>query len=210
MLLSLERRINKLMNWVGIIAAILLILLVIAIGFNVVNRYFFKLSSIGVGLEELSWHLYAASFLLGIPFALRSGSHVRVDLIYDNLSIKAKAIIDLAGAVIFLIPFCIIVIWSGWLFTAEAWGLGSRPDEIGALIKQIVTTGVGEKTQDPGGLLNRWIIKGVIPLAFFLLLLSSISFVIHKINVLLGLDIPDERDAGHAHEQPILNAGKES
>ncbi len=205
---KIENKINRLMDWVGIASALLLIALVLVIAFNVANRYYFKLSSVGVGAEELAWHFYSACFLLGIPYALRSGSHVRVDLIFEGLSVKTRAIIDLVGSVIFLIPFCLVVIWGGWLFTSEAWGLGARPDEIGALIKQIVTTGVGEKTQDPGGLLNRWIIKGVIPLSFSLLLLAAISFMLHKVNVLMGVSEEDETDGVHEHEKTLLNAGK--
>lgn len=199
MLIKLEHGINRLMDWVGIIAGILLILLVAVITFNVANRYLFQISAIGIGFEELAWHFYAASFLLGIPFALRTGSHVRVDLIFENLSLKTRAIIDLVGALIFLAPLCVVVIWSGWAFTAEAWGLGSRPDEIGALIKQIVSSGVGEQSQDPGGLLNRWIIKGVIPLSFFFLLLAAFAFLIHKINILLGIEEPNELDKVQGH-----------
>jgi len=207
MLIKLENRINRLMDWVGVIAAVLLISLVLVITFNVLNRYLFKISAIGVGFEELAWHFYSACFLLGIPFALRSGSHVRVDLIFENLSEKTKAIIDLVGSCIFLIPMCLVVIWGGWIFTAESWGFGSHPDGFGELIRQIVTTGVGEKTQDPGGLLNRWIIKGVIPLSFALLLLAAISFMIHKVNVLLGFSYEEDTGSG-AHGQVILDAGK--
>lgn len=192
MLIKIERGINRLMDWVGVVSAMLLILLVIVIGFNVLNRYALKIDGLGVGYEELAWHFYSACFLLGIPYALRTASHVRVDLIFENLKPKTKALIDMVGTVIFLVPFCIVVVWSGWAFTAEAWGLGSRPDEIGALIKQILSTGVGEKSQDPGGLLNRWIIKGVIPLSFFLLLLASISFFIHKLNIFRGVENDDK------------------
>lgn len=195
MLIKIERGINRLMDWVGIVSATLLILLVVVIGFNVINRYAFKFDGIGVGYEELAWHFYAACFLLGIPYALRTASHVRVDLIFENLKPKTKAIIDMIGTLIFLVPFCVVVIWSGWAFFAEAWGLGSRPDGIGGIIKQIVTTGIGEKSQDPGGLLNRWIIKGVIPLSFFLLLLASISFFIHKVNILMGVEYDDKESA---------------
>ena len=208
MLIKLEKAINRLMDWTGVLAAFLLILLVVIISFNVANRYYFQFNGLGVGFEELAWHFYAACFLLGIPFALRTGSHVRVDLIFENLSLKTRCIIDLVGSLIFLIPFCVIVIWSGWAFTMEAWGLGERPDEIGELIKQIVSKGVGEQSQDPGGLLNRWIIKGVIPFSFFLLLLSAISFVLHKINLLRGVANMDDRDGAHAHEAPLLNTGK--
>ena len=161
MLVKIERGINRLMDWVGILSALLLILLVIVIGFNVTNRYAFQIEGLGVGYEELAWHLYAACFLFGIPYALRAGAHVRVDLIFDNLKPKTKAIIDLVGSVIFLLPFTLITIWSGWNFFMEAWSLGDRPSEFGALIQQVISKGVGEQSQDPGGLLYRWIIKGL-------------------------------------------------
>lgn len=186
MLSVIETTINRLMDGVGAIAAFLLIVLAVIITFNVSNRYYLNLSGVGVSTEELAWHLYSVCFLLGIPYALRTSSHVRVDILFENLSVRKKAIIDLIGSCIFLIPFCLIVIWTGWHFFLEAWSLGSRPDSLGALLKQMVTTGIGEKSQDPGGLLNRWLIKGIIPLSFLLLLLATISFMLHKINTLLS------------------------
>jgi TRAP-type mannitol/chloroaromatic compound transport system permease small subunit len=202
MLITIENAINRLMDWVGILATFLLILLVLVISFNVSNRYFFNISGVGIGAEELAWHLYSSCFLLGIPYALRTSSHVRVDLVFERLSDKKRAIIDLAGSCIFLIPFCLVVIWSGWHFFIDAWELGSRPDNIGALLQQMVTNGIGEKSQDPGGLLNRWLIKGVIPLSFLLLLLATISFMIHKINVLLNLT---ENTASSLHGQSFID-----
>lgn len=173
-------RIKQLTNLMGSLAALLLILLVLIISYNVIARYLFSASSLG--LEELSWHLYAAIFLLGIPFALQANVHVRVDLFYDRFSAKTKALIDLIGTVVFLLPTCLIVIWSGWQFTAAAYQLGTQPDSVSAFFNQLVSTGIGEKSQDPGGLLNRWIIKGVIPLSFFFLLLSSIVFFLEKLQ----------------------------
>ena len=52
----------------------------------------------------------------------------------------------------------------------------------------LVSSGIGERSQDPGGLLNRWIIKGVIPLSFFFLLLSSFAFFIRRLNAYLACD----------------------
>jgi len=200
MLKKLEQSLNKLMDWVGIVSALLLILLVLVIGFNVLNRYALQIDGLGVGYEELAWHFYSACFLLAIPFALRTGSHVRVDLIYENLKPKTKAIIDMVGTLIFLVPFCFVVVWSGWTYVLEAWSLGDRPDNLAGLISQIITTGVGEKSQDPGGLLNRWIIKSVIPLAFFLLFLASISFFINKLNIFLGVVSEDDSEAKNEEE----------
>ena len=188
MLIKLEQSLNRLMDWLGNIAATFLLLLVSMVTYNVIARYAFNASSLG--MEELSWHLYAAIFLLGIPFALRSGSHVRVDLLYEKWSPKTRAQIDLVGCVVFLLPTCLVVIWSGWWFTAAAYGLGELPDSISSFSQQLVSTGIGEKSQDPGGLLNRWIIKGVIPLSFAFLLLAAIAFFIERLNVLRGINQP--------------------
>jgi len=185
---KIENGLNRLMDALGYIAAGLLILLVLIMSYNVIGRYAFSASSLG--LEELSWHLYAAIFLLGLSFALKSGSHVRVDLLYENLSAKTQALIDLVGCTLFLFPFCLVVIWTGWQFTAAAYGLGLQPDSIGSFFQQLLSSGIGEKSQDPGGLLNRWIIKGVIPLSFFFLLLSGIAFFIQRLNVFLGHAAP--------------------
>ena len=182
MLKFVEQKINWLMDWSGRIAAALLIILVLIMAYNVVGRYAFRHSSIG--LEELSWHLYAAIFLLGIPFALRTRSHVRVDLLYENFSARNKALVDLVGSLIFLFPFCLVVIWSGWHFTAASYGLGELPSSLGGFINQL-NQGIGERSQDPGGLLNRWIIKGVIPFSFSLLLLSAISFFLERLRTFL-------------------------
>lgn len=173
----------KLMHWLGNLASLLLILLVLIMAFNVGSRYLFNASSIG--LEELSWHIYAAIFLLGIPYAMNSGAHVRVDLFYERFSTKKQALVDLVGTLVFLIPTCLVVCWAGWNFTLAAYQLGEQPTGVSEFFNQLVTTGIGEKSQDPGGLLNRWIIKGVIPFSFFCLLVAAVSMLIEKIAIVL-------------------------
>lgn len=169
---------KRLVSYLGAIASSLLILLVLLMCFNVIARYAFSASSIG--LEELSWHAYAAIFLLGIPYALLSGSHVRVDLIFEKMSLRNQQLVDLVGTSLFLIPTCIVVIFTGWNFTSAAYQLGAQPDSISAFFSQLVSTGIGERSQDPGGLLNRWIIKGVIPLSFFFLLMAALAALMEK------------------------------
>jgi len=181
MLNTLIKRIGQLQNALGAISSFLLICLVTLMAFNVIARY--ALSASSIGLEELSWHLYAAIFLLGIPYALKSDAHVRVDLLFEKFSKKTQALIDLIGTLIFLIPMCLIIIWSGWNFTIAAYQLGSQPESISAFFNQLTTSGIGEKSQDPGGLLNRWIIKGVIPFSFLCLLLSAIAFGAEKVRL---------------------------
>jgi len=57
-------------------------------------------------------------------------------------------------------------------------------------------TGIGEKSQDPGGLNNRWFIKGVIPLSFVLLFLAGIAHALRQIQILRGLSPAVESEAG--------------
>ena len=111
---------------------------------------------------------------------LKTDSHVRVDLFYENFSAKTKALIDLLGACVFLIPTCLVVMWSGWHFMLASYQLGVQPESIGDFFSMLTGDGIGEQSQDPGGLLNRWIIKGVIPLSFTFLLLSSFSFMLER------------------------------
>ena len=79
---------------------------------------------------------------------------VRVDIIYTKLSRKQKAWIDLIGTLIFLIPFCIIVIYSTRNFIESSWA-------------------AGETSPDPGGLPGRYILKTMIPTGFVLLFLQG-------------------------------------
>ncbi len=194
MLNLLIKSIHRLMSLLGAIASLLLISLVLIMAYNVLMRYAFNSSSIG--LEELSWHFYAALFLLGIPYALKSGAHVRVDLFFEHFQPKTKALVDLIGTALFLIPTAVIIVWAGWNFTAAAYQLGGQPGSFADFFNQLVSTGIGEKSQDPGGLLNRWIIKGVIPISFFCLLLAAIAFFLEKWQVFFDLSPPSEDHNG--------------
>ena len=182
MLRKIEATINFILDSTGKIATLLLIILVGIIAFNVINRYAFNQSSIA--LDELSWHLYSAIFLLGISYAVRTGSHVRVDLIYDSRLAKTKLIIDIVGTVLLMLPFAAIMLYYGSVFAKESYSFGPHASSITALIEQFMTTGIGERSQDPGGLNNRFVIKSVIPLAFFLTFLSGISLLIEKCRLL--------------------------
>ena len=187
MLRKIEASINFILDSTGKLATLLLIVLVGIIAFNVINRYAFSRSSIA--LDELSWHLYSSIFLLGISYAVRTSSHVRVDLIYDSRSVKTKTIIDIVGTLILMLPFAAILFYYGFVFAKESFSFGPHAPTLSGLLDQFLTTGIGERSQDPGGLNNRFVIKSVIPLAFALTFLSGISVLIAKCRVLKQLHI---------------------
>ena len=186
MLNKLEFTINWILDATGKLACLLLIMLVCIIGYNVIGRYAFNRSSIA--LEELSWHLYASVFLLGISYAVRTASHVRVDLIFEGRSARTKAWIDIIGTLVLMFPFALLVVYTGFDFAWQSYSFGPHAVSFYGLVEQFFTTGIGEKSQDPGGLNNRFVIKAVIPFSFFLVLLGGISLIIDRVKRLRASD----------------------
>jgi len=164
-LLRLERAINGFSDLLGKIAALLFVLMLFNVFYDVIMRYLFN--DVSIGMQELEWHLFAAMFMLGVPYTLRVGGHVRVDLIYERLSGHKKAWIDLLGSLFLLLPFALLVAWYGVDFAREAFELG-------------------ETSGDPGGLSHRWIIKAVIPFTFFAIAISGVGLMLRSINTLRG------------------------
>ncbi len=167
-LLSFQQKIDALNEAIGKGVAWLTTLLVVLIMYDVVTRYLFNTTS--VGIIELEWHLFSFIFLLGAAYALKHDRHVRVDVFYSNFSAKQQAWINLLGTLIFLIPFCIVII-----ITATKFAINSYE--------------IQEGSPDPGGLPARYIIKSAIPIGFILLLLQAISLTIKSV---LTLTAPPE------------------
>ncbi|ORT49673.1 C4-dicarboxylate ABC transporter [Vibrio sp. qd031] len=162
---TLERAINKLSDLLGVISATLFLLLVANVVYDVVMRYAFN--DVSIAFQEMEWHLFSAVFLLGVPYALKAGGHVRVDILYEKLSRKVQAWIDLLGVLFFLLPFCLLVTWYGVSFAQESYLLG-------------------ETSGDPGGLSHRWLIKAMIPLSFFFMAVSGLGMLLHSLNKILS------------------------
>jgi len=148
-------------EWVGRICAVLLLLLLVNVFYDVIMRYLFN--NVSIGMQELEWHLYATIFLLGVAYTLGTNAHVRIDLFYDRLSQRGRAVVDILGTLLFLWPFCFLVAFYGIGFASEAYTLG-------------------EQSADPGGLPYRWVIKAMIPLSFICVLISSIGFMLRSLN----------------------------
>ena len=88
---------NKFSKYLGIFIAFLLIIMMINVAFDALNRYL--LNSNSVALQEMEWHLFSVIILLGLSYTLSEEGHVRVDILYANFSAKKQAIINMVGAV---------------------------------------------------------------------------------------------------------------
>lgn len=157
---AFARWVDRLNEKCGVFAGWLTAALVLVVCYDVFTRYVLNSSSIAV--QELEWHLFAIIFLLAAAYTLKHDRHVRVDVIYVNVSEKTKAWINLFGSLIYLLPFSVLIIITSKNFVVNSFMLG-------------------EISRNPGGLPARYILKACIPLGFFLLLLQGLSLAVKSL-----------------------------
>lgn len=162
---SIINSLKKVIDAVGHLCSVLMILMIVNVFYDVIMRYFFN--DVSIAMQELEWHLFAAMFMFGIGYTLMTDDHVRVDVIYDQLSKKKQAIINLIGSLIFALPFTVLILYFSIDYTYEAYEMG-------------------EGSADPGGLPHRWIIRAVIPGSAGFLILCIIHVVLSQLQVLLN------------------------
>lgn len=161
MLVTLERFFDVLSRGLGKVLAIIYLLMTLNVFFDVVMRYFFHNSS--VGMQEMEWHLFAVIILFGMSVALLEEGHVRVDFFYDHFPGRTKALINIIGTVFFLLPLACLVLFGSIGFVVDSYQ-----------IKEI--------SENPGGLPYRYLIKGMIPLSFAMLIFTAIGYTVKNIN----------------------------
>jgi len=176
-LLRLSRLIDRAIEQLGRLTY-WLVLAMVAIGaWNVVGRYLGR--AIGVNLTtntlvEAQWYLFDLVFLFGAAYALKHDEHVRVDVFYKGWPIRRKAIANLIGIGLFLIPFCLLGIYFSWTWTFNSWK-------------------IFEMSSDPGGL-PRYPIKTAVILSFILLIIQGISEAIKQVAFLRGAIAQPQED----------------
>lgn len=170
-LLQTHRNISSLNDRIGHVTAWLTVALVLLVGVDVVSRRL--LQDTQTWIMEMEWHLFALIFLLGAGFAFRHDKHVRVDLFYAKFSRKEKALVNLTGGLLFLLPWCAALMVFSWEFAADAFR-------------------IRETSPDPGGLPARYLIKFSIVLGSFFLFLQGIASVAEAILHLKGISTETE------------------
>jgi TRAP-type mannitol/chloroaromatic compound transport system permease small subunit len=162
--------IEKISEMVGRAASWLTTLLVLLVCFDVLRRWL--INDTEAWIMELEWHIFALIFLLGAAYSLQRDKHVRVDLFYTNFSERDKAWVNLVGTLLFLIPWCVLIVIFSWEYATES-------------------LHIDEGSPDPGGLPARYLIKFAIPLGIFLLLLQAIAELLKAVLIIQKKDIAD-------------------
>ena len=160
---TLADRIDRLNATIGRGAAWLAIAVVLLQFALVVARYLFGLGS--VWLSETVVYAHATLFMLAAAWTLQAGGHVRVDIFYADASTRAKAFVDLIGALLLLVPFMLVLLCLSVPYATRSWA-------------------ILEHSQETSGLPIVFLLKTLIPLFAILMGLQGIAQAIHAATAL--------------------------
>lgn len=178
-ILGISRVIDFITGAVGRFTWWVSLIMVLVGAFNVITRYAFgpiadlfgnDVAHALSGNRYLSLQTFAFDivFMLGASYVLTRDGHVRVDILYSRYQPRTRAIIDIFGTALFLVPFA----WMGLLFSrsyvASSW---SR----------------FEASADPGGI-PVFLFKTMIPVMLIMLLVQAVSEIIKNGAFLAGAE----------------------
>jgi TRAP-type mannitol/chloroaromatic compound transport system permease small subunit len=122
---------DRISNITGNATSWLTLAMVILTSIIVVMRYVFDAGLIWMQ-ESVTW-MHAAVFMVGAAYTLLHEEHVRVDIFYRKMSERNRAIVDLIGVVLFLLPLCGLLALMAYDFAAAAWSIHETSREPGGL-----------------------------------------------------------------------------
>jgi len=168
-LLAFARGVGRLTDAVYAAIRWLTLAMILVGALNALARYATRYTGVSLASNaafDLQWYMFSLIFLLGAAYGLRHDVHVRVDVMYSRVAPRTRAWIDLAGTVLFLVPFCVMMLLTSWPAVRNSWA-------------------VREASPDPGGL-ARYPIKSVLLVCFTLLLLQALAQIITRVAELRG------------------------
>jgi TRAP-type mannitol/chloroaromatic compound transport system permease small subunit len=163
LLTTLADRIDRLTTLVGRAAAWLALAIVLLQFGLVVARYLLDLGSIW--LSETVIYANAALFLLASAWTLRVGGHVRIDVFYVHATERTRAIVDVIGALLLLLPFALVLVWLSVPYAARSWA-------------------ILERSQEASGLPLVFVLKTLIPLFAVLLALQGMAQAVRAFDAI--------------------------
>jgi TRAP-type mannitol/chloroaromatic compound transport system permease small subunit len=150
---------------VGRSVAWLTIVMVLVTFVIVVMRYLFDSGWIWLQ-ESVTW-MHAAVFMLAAAYTLAREEQVRVDIFYRRFSTRGRALVDIAGTLLLLIPVAVFIIITSWDYVMISWQIHEASREAGGLIYPFPS-----------------ILKSLIPIMAAMLLLQGIVLLFRSMQKL--------------------------
>ena len=164
-LLPVADRIDRLNTAIGRTAAWAALFIVLVQFLVVVLRYAFDRGSIW--LSESIVYGHGTLMMLAAAWTLYEGGHVRVDVFYAEAAPRTKALVDLFGALLLLLPFMLVLAWFAVPYVGRSWT-------------------ILERSRETSGLPLVFLLKTLIPLFALLMALQGISQAIRAANALFA------------------------
>ncbi|PAV25980.1 C4-dicarboxylate ABC transporter permease [Tamilnaduibacter salinus] len=149
---------GRLLAWLNVA----MVLLTFAV---VIMRYLFDQSSIF--LQESVMYLHATLFMLASAYTLKHNDHVRVDILYQRMPGRGKALVDLLGTLLLMLPVVIYIALSSWGYVLDSWA-------------------ILETSPESSGIPAIFLLKTLIPVMCALLFIQGGAEVLRNGAVLLG------------------------
>lgn len=111
---AFNETVGRAVSWV----ALAMVLLQVAI---VLMRYVFGVGS--VMFQESVLYMHAVLFMVAAGYTLAHDEHVRIDIFYREAGPRAKAVVDLLGVLLVLLPVCVLIVWVSWRYVAASWAV---------------------------------------------------------------------------------------
>ena len=168
-------RIDRLTRAIGRAVAWLALAIVLVQFALVLARYVFSFGSLWLTQSVIYGH--ATLIMLAAAWTLSAGGHVRVDVFYAHASARTRAIVDLIGSLLLLMPFALVLIWLSVPYAARSWA-------------------ILERSQEVGGVPLVFLLKTLIPLFALLMALQGVAQAIRAAALLIPPPLAGEPGGG--------------
>ncbi|MCP5420507.1 MAG: TRAP transporter small permease subunit [Gammaproteobacteria bacterium] len=165
------RAIDTFSEWTGRSIAWLTLAMVLVQFIIVVLRYAFDWNRIYI--QEIVVYLHATVFLIGAAYTLKHDGHVRVDIFYREMQPKNKALVNLFGTLLLLLPTFTFIFWTSWRYVMDSWS-------------------ILEGSREAGGLPAVYLLKTAILVMAALMMLQGLAEVLRNLLVLVGHPLEQE------------------
>ena len=165
MISHLTQLIDKFNHARGVVSSWLVSLLVFNVVLVVTLRYGMNISI--TALQETITYIHAAIFMLGASYAFQQKAHVSIDFLYARMNDLTRNWIYVVCNILFLAPFCVVILWSGWDYVIYSWHFK-------------------EHSSETDGLAWLFILKSLIPLLAVNLLLAGVADTVRRIRSLMA------------------------
>jgi len=118
---SFVNGIERISARVGEWASWLMLLLIGAITYEVIARYFFRAPT--SWSLDATWILYGLYFMFGGAYTLMGRGHVRMDFFTSKLPLRRQQWVDILGYIFFFFPLMTLLIYSSYRFIVNSWAI---------------------------------------------------------------------------------------